>query len=147
MQVSLSITSKKLREQFEKYGIVNAKTFKLHHLPDIPKEYMLDFIRGFLDGDGTIYYNKEKKAFYSGFCCASRTFILEIAQFLHDEYGLKIPTISEDLRHQHINYSIRYYKEDTLKLGRLLYDNNYLALPRKKAKFLEAKNKEENRDI
>lgn len=139
--VSLSITSKKLRQEFEKYGIVNKKTFKLHKLPSLlPKKYMIDYIRGFFDGDGSIYYDKEKKCYYSSFCCANKSFLLDIAQFLHDNYGLKIPTVSEDVRHQHINYSIRYYKYDTLKLGEIFYNNNYLALPRKKNKYLQANN-------
>ena len=141
--VSLAITSKKLRQQFEKYGIVNAKTFKLYHLPDLPKEYMLDFIRGFFDGDGSIFEREEEKKVNSSFCCACKSFLEEIAQFLHDEYGFKIPTISEDVRHQHVNYSIRYYKADTLKLGSLFYDNDYLALPRKKNFFFKMRDKYE----
>ena len=53
--VSLAFTSQKLREQIEAYGIGNNKTFKLNHLPSLPREYIMDFIRGFFDGDGSVY--------------------------------------------------------------------------------------------
>jgi intein/homing endonuclease len=72
---SLSFTSKKIRQTIESYGIGNNKTFKLHNLPDnLPKEFLVDYIRGFFDGDGSIYEPKGKKIGMS-FTCASDTFL------------------------------------------------------------------------
>jgi intein-encoded DNA endonuclease-like protein len=72
---SLSFTSKKIRQAIESYGIGNNKTFKLHNLPDnLPKEFLTDYIRGFFDGDGSIYEPKGKKIGMS-FTCANDTFL------------------------------------------------------------------------
>lgn len=137
--VSLSFTSKNIRQNIEKYGIGNNKTFKLHHLPNLPKEYMIDFISGFFDGDGSIYESKDHHV-RMGIVCASRNFLKEISDFLNKEYGTSIPKIYETVR-VHTIYNITYYKGDTFLLGELFYNNDYLALPRKKNYFLELKKK------
>ena len=133
--VSLSFSSKTLREKFENYGIVNAKTFKLEHLPNLPDEFMLDFIRGFIDGDGSIMGSDTIKVCLS-ITCASENFLNEIATFLEQHYEIPKPVIKQD----HNNKCIRYYKYNTLKLGALLYHNDYLALERKKQHFLAIEN-------
>lgn len=60
---SLAFSSKKIRQQLEeKYHIVNNKTFLIHELPSsLPNEYMLDYIRGYFDGDGSVFKLKDKK--------------------------------------------------------------------------------------
>lgn len=137
---SLSFTSKKLRQQIEAYGIGNNKTFKLNKLPNLPKEYMIDFIRGFFDGDGSIYESLKEKKVGISFTCASKTFLEEIANFLHTEYNVKLAKIYSQER-QHIIYEIRYFKKDSLKLGEIFYDNEYLALARKKEHYFQLKEK------
>ena len=136
---SLSFTSKELREKIESYGIGNNKTFKLNCLPKFPKELMIYFIKGFFDGDGSIYEPQGKKINIS-LVCASFNFIKDIADFLHNEYGLVKPTIHSQTR-IHTIYDIRYYVKDSFILGDLFYNNDYLALARKKNHYLEIKNK------
>lgn len=137
--VSLAFASKKLRQQMEAYGIGNNKTFKLAHLPDLPKEYMIDFIRGFFDGDGSLFEPQGKKINIS-FTCASRIFLEELSDFLTNEYSLTKPTIHSTFRVHEI-YDIRYYVHDSIKLCNLFYDNNYISLKRKKDLFLKIKEK------
>lgn len=132
---SLSFSSLKIREEMEKYGIVNRKTYKEIHIPDLPKEYKIDFIRGFFDGDGSIFERESEKKIGSSFTSASKAILDEIGNFLYEEYSLKKPIIHKQEKNITI-YDIRYYKADTLKLGNLFYNNNYIALPRKKNKFL-----------
>lgn len=133
---SLSFTSKKIRQTIESYGIGNNKTFKLHNLPDnLPREFLTDYIRGFFDGDGSIYEPKGKKVNMS-FTCVSDTFLQDIALYLNETYGVKIPRI-RSVERVHIIYDIRYYVADSLKLGKVFYDNNYLALPRKKQHYFD----------
>ena len=136
---SLSFTSKQLREKIENYGIGNNKTFRLHSLPKISEEYLIDFIRGFFDGDGSIYEPKGKKINMS-ITCASFNFLKEIIQFLHKKYSLSMPIINSQVR-VHTIYDIRYYVKDSVVLGNLFYNNDYLALARKKNHFLEIKKK------
>lgn len=136
-ETSLSFCSKKLREQIEKYGIGNNKTFKLNHLPKLKDEYMTDFIRGFFDGDGCIYEPKDKnKGVHISFCCACKSFLIDISDYLSLKYGVKKPSIHEQER-VHIIYNINYYTKDSLILGNAFYNNDYIALPRKKKHFFD----------
>ena len=137
---SLSFTSKKIRKKIESYGIVNNKTFILKKLPDIPKQYMIDFIAGFFDGDGSIYEPADYHKIKMNITCASHTFLEEIIDFLFQEYNIPKPSVRETIR-KHIIYYIVYNVKASFILGDLFYNNNYLRLPRKKEKFLHIKNK------
>lgn len=138
---SLSFTSKKIRKQIESYGIVNNKTFKLKELSaKISQEYIIDFIRGFFDGDGSIYANEREKKIGMSFTCASKEFLESIASFLTEKYGVTYPKIYESQRN-HIIYDIKYYKKDSLLLGELFYNHSNLALSRKQKKYFELKEK------
>jgi hypothetical protein len=70
------------------------------------------------------------------FTCVSDTFLQDIALYLNETYGVKIPRI-RSVERVHIIYDIRYYVADSLKLGKVFYDNNYLALPRKKQHYFD----------
>lgn len=133
---SLSFASYKLRRQFESYGIVNNKTFKLHELPKLPNEFMMDYIRGYFDGDGSLYEQTGTKKVVMSFTGASKPFLQEIAEYLNRACGVKIPRVNE-VERKHIIYDIRYYKHDSLILCKEFYDNDYIALPRKKNHALE----------
>lgn len=130
---SLSFTSKPLRKQIENYGIMNAKTFKLNCLPKLPKEYMLDFIRGFFDGDGSIVKRKDSKnaPLRISLTCASYNFLNSIAIFLEEELGVSHKNLNND----HKNYCINYGHFDSMKICEAFYNNDYLALKRKKEKY------------
>lgn len=133
---SLSFTSKTLRKKIESYGIGNNKTFKLSSLPKaLPKEYMIDYIRGFIDGDGSIIEPKGKKIIIT-LVCASESFLKDLTAFLHNEYHLSQPFVHCQER-VHKIYNITYYTKDSFKLGQLMYCNEYLALERKKQHFLK----------
>lgn len=132
--VSLAFTSKKIRQQIESYGIINNKTFKLRHLPNIPKEYMIDFIRGFFDGDGSIYaIDRPTSPLRISITCASYDFLEEIAIFL--EENLKVA--HKNLNRDHNNYCISYGHNDSKKICDAFYNNNFISLKRKKDKYYE----------
>jgi len=132
---SLAFNSEKIRRTMESYGIVNDKTFKLHHLPRLPKEYLIDFIKGYFDGDGCVFEPKSKKIQLS-ICSANKDFLEEIQSFLWDEYHIN-GWISSD----HNAWDIRFGVASSFKLGELFYNNNYIALPRKKNHYLQIRNK------
>ena len=92
--VSLSFTSKALREKIESYGIVNNKTFKLKHLPNLPEKYLLDFIRGYFDGDGSIYAIEKEKKIGMNFTCANATLLQEIAEYLSKKFEVSVPRLN-----------------------------------------------------
>lgn len=127
---SLAFTSKVLRKKFEDYGIVNNKTYKMHKLPNIPDEFMIDYIRGYIDGDGSIYEKRGHPIF--SICSANRDFLEEVQKYLLNKFELK-SSISKD----HNVFQLSFGAAASRKLGHLMYDNNYLALPRKKKRFYE----------
>lgn len=130
--VSLAFTSKKIRQQIEDYGIINKKTFKLQHLPNISKEYMMDFIRGYFDGDGCIYkIDRTASPLRISITCASKDFLEEIANFL--EQNLKVA--HKNLSRDHDNYCISYGHKDSEKICNTFYNNNFISLQRKKDKY------------
>lgn len=136
--VSLAFTSKEIRQKIEQYGIVNNKTFKLNKIPDLPQEYLIDFIAGFFDGDGSVFY-KDQHGIAMNITCANYDFIKEIRDYLHKEYKVNNVTIHSQQR-ENIIYNINYGKRDSLILGRIFYENDYLRLQRKRDKYLSLKN-------
>lgn len=138
---SLSFTSRELRSKIEEYGIINAKTFKFKHLPtNLPQEFMLDFIKGYFDGDGSVIGLEREKKINMSFTAANKEILEEISKYLNVNFNLSKPKINQTQR-KNVIYDIRYYKKDSLILGDLFYNNNYLSLIRKKQHFLELKEK------
>lgn len=139
--VSLNFTSAILRKEFEKYMPAGGnKTQELKNLPKIPKEFMLDYLRGLWDGDGTfvISYAKDRKIPRFGMSLISynKSFLEEISDYLKNNYYFPEGYIYPD----HNAWSLRYSaRRDVLKLGQLFYENDYLSLKRKKDKYLEMK--------
>ena len=136
--VSLAFTSKEIRQKIEQYGIVNNKTFKLNKIPDLPQEYLIDFIAGFFDGDGSVFY-KDQHGIAMNITCANYDFIKEIRDYLHKEYKVNNVTIHSQQR-ENIIYNINYGKRDSLILGKIFYENDYLRLQRKRDKYFSLKN-------
>lgn len=133
-QVALNFTSKKIRQQFEKYIPVENKTENLKTLPDIPKEYIIDFIRGVWDGDGSFPRNKDRKI-TSNLISFNRSFVQSIGDFLKNEYNLTPHIYCTKNKY----WTLVFFKEDTLRLGHLFYDNDYISLKRKKDIYLSFK--------
>lgn len=137
---SLSFTSSTIREQLESYGIVNNKTFIFNKIPNISDEYKIDFIRGYFDGDGSIYFSKPNRI-RMNFTSGNQYILYDIIDYLHHHYGFSKQNIHTSNRSKHPSYSCCYSKQETIKLGHLFYDNDYLALPRKKQYFYDLEKK------
>jgi hypothetical protein len=63
----LTVCSKKIINDLNKYGIIENKTYKSKRLPWVPKKYTNEMIRGFFDGDGSIYKSKKNKGYTVNF--------------------------------------------------------------------------------
>lgn len=81
-----------------KYGVVPNKTFTAY-FPDIPSEFYRDFIRGYFDGDGTVYMCGKyvRTAFYG-----NASIIKAIKNFLMQDIGLSDLTICN--RGNHVSF-------------------------------------------
>lgn len=138
----LSFRSKDIVESLRNLGISENKSLTIN-FPNVPKEYELDFIRGYFDGDGCIgiQYPKSKRAetktcqIRVRFCSGSENFIKSIRDTLVN-YGVKEVNITT---RNNVNiFEICYSTKDSLKLYELFYNENCMFLKRKKDRFDEA---------
>ncbi|OGZ08355.1 MAG: hypothetical protein A3C93_02705 [Candidatus Lloydbacteria bacterium RIFCSPHIGHO2_02_FULL_54_17] len=81
----IQIGSKEMFGDLRKFGFTQAKSKKMR-LPKIPGKYLGDFVRGYFDGDGCVYFKKHKVkdrkrmrwVFSSRFTSGSRGFLLDL---------------------------------------------------------------------
>ena len=137
----LQIGSKKIFNDIERLGISPNKS-KVIQFPEVPKEYLSDFVRGYFDGDGNVtiseYHRKNRKSNYgrtmlAGFTSGSKAFLKGLQKRLADYAGLEGGTLYFANRAYRLYYSVR----DSKKLYHFMYDNidNLPYLSRKKSIF------------
>lgn len=79
---SIYIYDNKMATDLIKLGCVPKKSYCLSSIPDIPKEFIYDFIRGFIDGDGCICYSSSTDLYVFKLVGASPLFLKEIMKIL-----------------------------------------------------------------
>lgn len=79
---SFGVKRNKWVVDLSKYGVVANKTASVE-FPDIPKEFIPDLIRGFIDGDGWISYKSHQVGF-----CGNEKLVTQVRDFLVSELGV-----------------------------------------------------------
>jgi intein-encoded DNA endonuclease-like protein len=134
----LTVRSKNMFTDLQKLGGIPAKSTRVI-FPDIPENYLADFVRGYFDGDGSVHkitYKATKNGkFYteirSNFTCGSKKFLETLREILHIKLGLKMKVIGQYGRYQ---FKLGYGQKDTFKLMQFMYyKKNLIALRRKEA--------------
>lgn len=119
-------------------GIHPKKTHTLQPLI-ITDDYFADFVRGFFDGDGTVYLYKVNGTWQikTGFVCVSLPFINDLNIKLCKALDIPLKKLHEDKpKNGVIKYSIDLYVDDSKKFFDFIYkDDSSLFLTRKKKKF------------
>jgi len=129
----------KLVKDLEKLCVVPKKSL-IVKFPEVPQDYLPDFIRGVFDGDGSVFYDKRRPKFplRSKFVSGSKDFIIGLQKSLE---FLDMPkrTIYRQRTKNGWNYMFIYDHKDSVKLFRILYKNlqKGLFLERKYRRFLE----------
>ena len=134
---SFRVWSKSWKDSLAHYGIIPEKTFKLKPPEFLPKEYIIDYIRGYFDGDGSIYKVDSQNRVFFEIDGASKEEIDWIYDKLVNQYHILLNKKSIDTKSNGtIIYKIKIgNKKELLKLYHLLYDNKELFMQRKKDKF------------
>ncbi|XOB41984.1 MAG: LAGLIDADG family homing endonuclease [Candidatus Nealsonbacteria bacterium] len=121
-------------------GIFPRKTYNLNPIK-VPEKYFPDFIRGFFDGDGSVYIYKvngvpQIKASFSN---PSLPFIAKLNQDLCRKMGISMKTIHEDKnkRRKIPLYYIDFYIDDCEKFAEFMYRNNSSLFLLRKCKIFE----------
>ena len=120
-------------------GIQPRKTYNLEPIK-VPGEYFPDFVRGFFDGDGSVYIYKVNGTpqIKASFVSSSLSFISKFNQELCQNLNIPSKAIHQDIskRGKMTRYSICCYIDDCEKLAEFMYRNNpSLYLPRKRRVF------------
>ncbi len=122
-------------------GLTPAKSKTIGPL-NIPEEYLLHFVRGVLDGDGTIVILHDKRSrlpmLQTKFFSASKPFLEWLWISLRQTGIVEGGTIYTFNRPFRQLYSLMFAKSDSIRLLQALYKNPCAPhLARKKAKFEE----------
>lgn len=141
-KIGFSISSRKLKDQLAKFGIVQNKTQTVY-VPDIERGLLKYFIRGFFDGDGCIFFDEPKKTLLFSISSASLKIQKQMKEIIFTEIGINVNIFFCKKRESHHLDAYKLQKQgsvDVLKLFDWLYsDNEHLALKRKYEKYLYAK--------
>ncbi len=141
-QYKLRFTSKRAFQKLLNLGFTPHKSLTLK-FPAVPKKYLSDFVRGYFDGDGCVYFGKirrkdNKKIRYvliARFTCGSRKFLEKLQQELTSVAGVGLGSL-----HVHGSvWDLSYSTKDARQLYNFLYPTDIVpCLKRKKDKFVEA---------
>lgn len=136
---SFKFSRQKMCEDLARLGVFPNKSLKIQ-FPDIPKAFLIDFIRGVFDGDGSVFFEKRSPEcpLRSSFISSSKGFIETLEAKLR-VLGMPKRSIYQQKTKNAVSYMIRYAHTDSIKLFNLFYDKNTmkngLFLARKYAKF------------
>lgn len=136
--LSLDIGSEKLAIDLLALGITERKSLTLQ-FPNVPQKYLNDFIRGYFDGDGTIYLEGRRAASPRvSFVSGSKRFLLALKENLE----AMLPGVRGRLYNNKTElgrvYLLRYSRQgDLIKVFEYLYPEGArtLCLSRKRQKF------------
>jgi len=129
-----------ITQDLMKLGILPRKSHNLGPI-EVPNKYFSDFVRGFFDGDGTVYIYKVNGTpqIKAGFVSSSLSFITRFNQQLCENLGIPTKSIHQAVdkrKNRMTQYNICFYINDCEKLANFMYGNNTtLFLPRKRRIF------------
>jgi len=131
---SLQMVSNKLCNDLEKYNITPRKTWTFS-IANIPNDQYWHFLRGYFDGDGSIFNNGDLPSNYIVTVCGNKTTMTQIHDFLQ-AHGIKSSLIQDSRSYSDdfFNLTIHENKSKQLFLENLYKDCSDLYLRRKKEK-------------
>lgn len=133
----ISFCSKKLYQDLTKSGGLRRKS-KTISFPAVPKEFLPDFIRGYFDGDGSVFFveytrTKDKrrtKELRTNFTSGSPKFLNSLMKVLHDEISLPLKRLG--IYNEGGSFKLGYgMKDSDSLLNYMYYDKFPIGLKRK----------------
>lgn len=130
--VYLSIFSQIIVDDLKKLGISYRKSFTktLQKIPNIPKKYIKDFIRGVVDGDGSIHF--DRKGYPTLSICGRRETMMFIKNHFLSNFNIYSKLTQPKYKNKLSNvFYITYRCSSAKTLVRYLYKNANIYLERK----------------
>ena len=112
------IKDRQLHDDLIKWGCIPNKSLLLTCIPNIPRDYVSHFIRGYFDGDGSLHYLKKTNNYRISFS-GTVDFLKDIRKELHKEnlsirqQKNNVPQLQIAGRKQVINILNYMYKDST----------------------------------
>lgn len=133
----ISLCSRKLYEDLLLLGGLRCKS-KVINFPEVPRKFLPDFVRGYFDGDGSVFFvkyvrSKDKrltKELRTNFTSGSQVFLNKLMEVLHDEIGLPFKKLGLFNNGSSIKLGYGMKDSDTL-LKYMYYDNFPIGMKRK----------------
>ncbi len=137
----IQICNREICGDLMRLGILPRKTSNLNPIK-VPEKYFFDFVRGFFDGDGTVYIYEVNKVpqIKAGFVSTSLPFLTEFNKRLCKNLGIPTKSIHKTTdkrgKEKMVQFGTHFYIDDCEKLAQFMYENNpILYLPRKRRIF------------
>ena len=126
-------------QRLNELGLVPNKSLTVK-FPDVPFEYVPDFLRGVFDGDGSVFFDKRNRRaqLVSTFVSGSQCFMIALENNLN-KLGLPRRKMYKHETKNGYSYTIAYGHKDSMRLFSILYGNieNGIFLKRKYERFLK----------
>jgi|AntAceMinimDraft_9_1070365.scaffolds.fasta_scaffold24922_2 intein-encoded DNA endonuclease-like protein len=135
----IQISNKEICKDLIDLGVVPRKTYDGLDFIKVSDKYFSDFVRGFFDGDGSVYIYEVNRTrqIKVGFVSSSLSFITGFNQQLCKNLNISIKSVHQKIDKRGIRmtlYDICFYVDDCEKLAEFIYGNNptlYLSRKRK----------------
>lgn len=142
-QYRFLITCKEIVNDLKKYGLHENKGYTIR-LPNIKKELIRHFIRGYMDGDGCVFldfkYNKNHRATL----VSNKKFCNDIKKIVEDK--INITSYIKPKKGKMFDFII-YGKNQVLLFLDWIYNDSTIRLERKYKKYLELKTYEKTNSV
>lgn len=130
---------------FKKYGITTNKTYDNLRIPEMNEELIRHFIRGYFDGDGTIYIDRNFLIY--NICSINEEFLIQIQNVLSNN-GI-YSSINKEVRKGKKMFVVDHYcqdcknmyrlfirrKSELIKFHEFMYDKSTIFMERKYNKY------------
>jgi hypothetical protein len=128
----LIVVNKKICLDLMNMGVIPRKSLTLE-FPKIPKKVLRHFIRGAIDGDGTVYYLQRKRSpyFKISFCSGSEKFIKSLVNKIELSTGIKTNIRNREGKLFLTDYTCKR----GIKLANWIYKDSNIHLERKHKHF------------
>lgn len=136
-QTCLCISSHEIYKDLTSLGLHPAKSYTIT-FPDVPKQYLPDFIRGFFDGDGSVLESGSSPRVQ--ITSASPAFLDKFEEIMIEEVGIKMQRTEKDKNTNKAEDS-RCHGADALTFYDFIYYKGCMHLKRKKKKFEQLEKK------
>jgi len=138
---SIVFHSKRLYEGLTLKGGIRCKS-RLIQFPAVPQKYIRDFIRGYFDGDGSVFFVKYirtkdrrlTRELRTNFTSGSRNFLEDLMAVLHREIGLPMKKIG--ICNAGASFKLGYGMKDSDTLLHYMYYQDFLIGLKRNADFI-----------